>query len=131
VATQPNGAVDIIGADLAVPDRDLDRYAERYERYLGRRARVDGALRVFDLRHACFRLVPAAALDRVLLGEPAPPLRAFVGYAVGVQDPLATRRLLERNGVRLLDGDAGAIVVPADAALGASVTFRITEGTST
>lgn len=97
---------------------------KRYQRYLGRAARRDSAAYIFDLQGSCVRLIPAHVLGELLPGETAQVLPAFVGYAATVRDPDSTRRLLESNGVVVLDTSAGDIFVPAKAALGAAVTFR-------
>ncbi len=120
----PNGAVDLVESILCTPDSDIEVYVERYQRYLGRAARRDGAARVFDLQESSVRLIPASALATMLPGETTPVLPAFVAYAVAVHDLNSTRRLLENNGVVVNAEPSGGIFVPAKAALGAAVIFR-------
>ncbi len=120
----PNGAVDLVESILCVPDAEIEAYVERYQRYLGRVARRDGAARVFDLRQSCVRLIPASWLGEILPGETAPALPAFVAYAVAVRDPGSTRGWLENNGLVVNAELSGGIFVPARAALGAAVIFR-------
>ncbi len=48
----PNGVVDLVEAILCTPDAEMEAYVERYQRYLGRPARIDDAACVFDLQ-AC------------------------------------------------------------------------------
>ena len=120
----PNSAVDLVESMLCVPDAQIETYVERYQRYLGRVARRDGAARVFDLQESCVKLVPESWLASVLPGETAPALPAFVAYAVAVRDLASTRRCLETNGMGVHAEPAGGIFVPAKAALGAAVIFR-------
>jgi catechol 2,3-dioxygenase-like lactoylglutathione lyase family enzyme len=120
----PNGAVDLVESILCMPDAEVEAYVKRYQRYLGRSARRNGAAYIFDLQKSCVRLIPAAVLGEIWPGETAPVPPAFVGYAVTVRDLGSTRRLLESNGLVVLDTTAGDIFVPAKAALGAAVTFR-------
>jgi catechol 2,3-dioxygenase-like lactoylglutathione lyase family enzyme len=124
VLQHPNGAVDLVESILCVPDAEIEAYVERYQRYLGREARRDGATRVFDLRNSCVRLIPASWLAVMLPGETAPALPAFVAYAVAVHDPDSTRRLLESNGLIVHEEPAGGIFAPARDALGAAIIFR-------
>jgi hypothetical protein len=123
----PNGAVDLVESILCAPDAEIEAYVKRYQRYLGRAARRDGATYIFDLQQSCVRLIPERRLGEILPGETASMLPAFVGYAVTVRDLGLTRRLLESNGVVVLDTSADGIFVPAKAALGAAVTFRQTK----
>ncbi len=120
----PNGAVELVESMLCVSDTEIEAYVERYQRYLGRVARRDGAARVFDLQGSCVRLVPESWLARMLPGETAPALPAFVAYAVAVHDLDATRRWLESNGLVANAEPSGGIFVPAKAALGAAIIFR-------
>src|SRR5579884_3151291 len=90
----PNGAVDLVESILCVPDAEIEAYVERYQRYLGRPARQEGAARVFDLQESCVKLIPESHLAMMLPGETAPVLPVFVAYAVVVRDLDATRRLL-------------------------------------
>lgn len=120
----PNGAVDLVESILCTPDAEIETYVKRYERYLGRAARRDGAAYLFDLQGSGVRLIPASALAALLPGETAQALPAFVAYAVAVRDAGSTRRLLEGNGLVVRDTPAGDYFVPAKAALGAAVLFR-------
>lgn len=120
----PNGAVDLIEAMLCVADAEIDRYVQRYQRYLGRPGRNVGPTRVFALQHACVRIVPVSALGAILPGQSAACLPAFAAYAVAVHDLAATRTLLEGNGLPVCEASDQSIFVPASAALGASVIFR-------
>ena len=120
----PNRAVDLVESILCTPDSGIDAYVERYQRYLGRAARRDGAARVFDLKASQVRLIPASALGTALPGETPPALPAFVAYAVTVYDLCSTRRLLESNGLVVHQGPSGDIFVSARALLGAAVIFR-------
>ncbi|GAC1475279.1 MAG: VOC family protein [Ktedonobacteraceae bacterium] len=120
----PNGAVDLVESILCTPDAEIAKYVERYQRYLGRPGRSDGAAHIFDLRESCLKVIPASALEATLPDETAPLLPAFVAYAVVVHDLDSTRRLLESNGVVVHEAPAGDIFVPARAALGAAVIFR-------
>jgi len=120
----PNGAVDLIETMLCVADAEIDRHVQRYQRYLGRPARKVGPTRIFDLRHACVRIVPVSALGAILPGQSAPCLPAFAAYTVAVHDLASTRTLLEGNGLCVCDAPDASIFVPASAALGASIVFR-------
>ncbi|GAC1359120.1 MAG: VOC family protein [Ktedonobacteraceae bacterium] len=120
----PNGAVDLVESILCTPDAEIETYVKRYQRYLGRFARRDGAAHIFDLQGSCVRLIPESRLGEILPGETAQALPAFVAYAVAVRDPGSTRRLLERNGLVVRDTSTGDIFVPAQAALGAAIIFR-------
>lgn len=120
----PNGALDLVESLLCVPAAQIEAYVERYQRYLGRGARRDGAARVFDLRRSCVRLIPDNRLAELLPGETAPALPAFVAYAVAVRDLASTRRWLENNGLGVHSEPAGGIFVPARATLGATMIFR-------
>lgn len=123
----PNGAVDLVESILCVPDSEIEAYVERYQRYLGRVARRNGAARVFDLEQSCVRLTSASRLGEILPGETAPALPAFVAYAVAVRDPGSTCRWLENNGLAVNAEPSGGIFVPAKAALGTAVIFRQVE----
>jgi hypothetical protein len=120
----PNGALDLVESILCTPDAQIEAYVERYQRYLGRVARRDGAARVFDLRQSCVKLIPASWLGDLLPGETAPALPAFVAYAVAVRDLRSTRRWLEDSGLAVKVEPSDGIFVPAKAALGAAVIFR-------
>ena len=123
----PNGAVDLVESILCTSDADIENYVERYQRYLGRVARKDGATRVFDLQDSCVKLIPASWLAMILPGETAPALPAFVAYTVTVHDLGSTRKLLENNRLIVHEVPTGGIFVPAKAALGAAVIFRQTQ----
>jgi catechol 2,3-dioxygenase-like lactoylglutathione lyase family enzyme len=120
----PNGAMDLAESILCTPDAEIQAYVERYQRYLDRPARRDGATHVFDLEESCVRLIPESWLGEVLPGERAPALPAFVAYAVAVRDLGSTRRWLEDNGMLVNAEPAGGIFVPSRAALGAAIIFR-------
>lgn len=120
----PNGAVDLIESSLCVPDAEIDAYVARYQRYVGREARRDGAARVFDLQQASVRLIPESWLADLLPGESAPALPGFVAYAVAVRDLAATRRWLDQNAVEVQAEPSGGVFVPAKDALGSAVIFR-------
>jgi Glyoxalase-like domain len=120
----PNSAVDLVESMLCVPDAQIETYVERYQCYLGRVARRDGAARVFDLQESCVKLVPESWLASTLPGEAAPALPAFVAYAVAVRDLASTRQWLENNELGVHAEPSGGIFVPARGALGAAVIFR-------
>ena len=120
----PNGAIELVEAILCVPDQEVERYLERYAQYVGQSAQATGPLWRFELASSSLVIVPAGALGTVLPGEHAPGLPAFVGYAIGVADPAATRRWLERHDVAVRTLPNGELLVPAAGALGASVLFR-------
>lgn len=120
----PNGAVDLVESILCMPDAEIETFVKRYQRYLGRVARRDGATHIFDLQRSCVRLVPTSRLGDILPSETAQALPAFVAYTVAVRDPGSTRRLLESNGVVVHDTPTGDIFVPAKTALGTAVIFR-------
>ena len=124
VPIHPNGAGDLVESMLCVPDAETEAYVARYQRYLGRSARKDGATDVFDLSDSCVRLIPASRLEETLPGETAPALPAFVAYAVAVRDLDTTRRWLENNEFPVNTESGGGIFVPARAALGGAVIFR-------
>jgi len=120
----PNGALSLEGPVLCVPDAELAGFERRYATMLGRAARADGPVRLFDLDEGRVTLVPDSALDTVLPGERAPALPAFVAFVVRVRDLAATRTLLERNALPVRATPSGAVFVPAAAALGCAVVFR-------
>jgi Glyoxalase-like domain len=120
----PNGAIDLVESMLCVSDAEIEAYVERYQRYLGRVVRKDGAAYVFDLSQSCVRLIPASSLGESMPGETAPALPAFVAYAVAVRDLDATRRWIENNGFVVKAEPTGGIFVPARAALGVAIIFR-------
>ncbi len=124
VPMHPNGAIDLVESMLCVSGAEIDAYVARYQRYLGRVARKDGAAYVFDLRQSCVRLIPANRLEETMPGETSPALPVFVAYAVAVHDRDATRRWLENNGFSANVELAGGIFIPARAALGAAIIFR-------
>src|SRR3979490_976473 len=90
-----SGALDLVESILCVPDAEIDRCTERYQRYGGYAARNDGVVQVFHLRESRVRLVPASALETVLPGEKAPTLPSFVGYGVAVRDLDFAQRSLD------------------------------------
>ncbi len=120
----PNGATDLVESMLCVPDAESEAYVARYQRYLGRAARKDGATYVFDLRQSSVRLIPASRLEEIMPGEIAPTLPAFVAYAVAVRGLDTARRWLENNEFVVKAEPSGGIFVPANAALGAAIVFR-------
>jgi hypothetical protein len=126
----PNGALDLVGAVLCVPDPELDVYVSRYQRYLGRPARADGATRVFDMERSQVTLVPVSNLSSFLPRETAPAPPAFVAYAVAVEDLDATKKLLAGNGLLVAKTTSGDLFVPAKSALGAAVIFRQCDNTA-
>lgn len=121
----PNGAIDLVESMLCVPDAETEAYVARYQRYLGRVARKDGAAYIFDVRQSCVRIIPASKLGETMPGETTPALPAFVAYAVVVRDLDTTRRWLENNGFVVKAEPAGGIFVPARAALGAAIIFHL------
>lgn len=120
----PNGAVALAESILCTEDALLDAVTRRYEQYLGRSARADGATRRFDFERSRLTLVAASGLDAILPGERPPAPVAFVAYAVAVRDADAARRLVQDNGLPVITGPSGDTFVPAAAALGTSVIFR-------
>ncbi|HLG75943.1 MAG TPA: hypothetical protein VKX46_05985, partial [Ktedonobacteraceae bacterium] len=120
----PNGAVDLVESMVCTPDAQIEAYVERYQRYLGRKARREGAAHVFDLQQSCVRLIPESWLGQCLPGETASALPVFVAYAVTVRDLGRARRWLEDHGFPVRAEAAGGIFVPSKAALGAAVIFR-------
>ncbi|MEV5680076.1 VOC family protein [Streptomyces sp. NPDC052179] len=120
----PNGAIDLVEVMLCVAASQLPLVQARYEKYLGRPARVDGPARVFDLDGAALTLVPDTRLAALLPDERPAALPAFVAYAVAVRDLAVVRDLLEGEGVPLRETPSGDLFVPAAAALGAAVVFR-------
>jgi catechol 2,3-dioxygenase-like lactoylglutathione lyase family enzyme len=114
-----NGALDLVEATLCVADTSIDAVAARYELYLGASAHQNGATWVFDLQGSALRVVPSSHE-----AETPPALPGFVGYAVTMADLAATRELLATGDVEFQSPSAEEIVVPARAALGASVTLR-------
>lgn len=120
----PNGAVDLVEVVLCVAAADLAATERRYQTYLARAARADGPARVFDLQGAQVTLVADEDLEALYPGERPAALPAFVGYAVAVRDLQATSALLRGRGFPLVSAGARGVFVPAQAALGAAVTFR-------
>jgi catechol 2,3-dioxygenase-like lactoylglutathione lyase family enzyme len=122
----PNGAVDLVEAILCVEGADIANIARRYETYTGRSARRNGPTRVVDLDGAKVTIVPDSDLEAVVPGERARALPAFVAFAVEVRDIDAARGYLRRNGFPVNALPSGDVFVPAAAALGAAVIFRMT-----
>ena len=120
----PNGAFELIECVLCVADTELEAFAVRYSRYIGRQARSDGSLRIFDLGTNRVVIAPAAALDGLFPGERACQLPAFVAYTVAVHDLASTEGLLGANGVPHSRRNASEVFVPSTWALGAAVAFR-------
>ncbi|TMR22789.1 VOC family protein [Nonomuraea turkmeniaca] len=125
-AGHPNGAVELVECVLCVADDELDAAEQRYQRYVGRTASRDGAVRTFTLGEGRGRitLVGASGLDGLLPGEGATALPGFAAYAVAVRDVAATGRFLREAGVPVAKTDAGEIFVPAREALGTAILFR-------
>lgn len=123
-----NGAIDLIGCTLGVPDDALPGVARRYERYLGRPADRDARTATFDLGGAAVTLVAASALPDILPGERLPALPAFVACTVAVHDIARTEHHLRAAAVPHVKLRAGEVLVPAEQALGAAVVFRLTAG---
>jgi hypothetical protein len=124
LAGHPNGAVELVESVLCVADVELGDYEHRYARYLQRKARSDGPLRIFDLNNSRVMIVPYSALGEILPGESPPDLPAFVAYGVAVQDLSATRDLVKRAEFPVRRAPFGGFYVPAAAALGAAIIFR-------
>ena len=120
----PNGAFDLIESVLCAEDTQLADIERRYEKYLSRTARSEGAMRVFDLEASRIVLVPDTELEEILPGEKAPALPAFVACGVAVRDIDTARRLLEENGFSAMSRPQGDVFVPSAEALGAAVIFR-------
>lgn len=97
VADHPNGAAGLVAATLCAADAEVDAVQERYERYLGRASRREGAARVFDLGEATLTLAPASGLSALLPGERVPALPALVSCTVAVRDLAATQNLLRKT----------------------------------
>ncbi|AXB41203.1 VOC family protein [Amycolatopsis albispora] len=117
----PNGALGLVDATLCASD--LDAAQARYELYLGRSARIDGAARVFDLDDGVtLTLVPSA--DTLFPGEQASALPALVACTVAVRELDVTEKLVRDEGIPLRRTSSGDVFVPASAALGAAVVFR-------
>jgi len=120
----PNGAFDLIESVLCAEDARLADIERRYEKYLSRTARSEGAMRVFNLEASRIVLVPDTKLEEILPGEKAPALPAFVACGVAVRNIDTARRLLEGNGFSPMSRPLGDVFVPAAEALGAAVIFR-------
>jgi hypothetical protein len=120
----PNGAFDLIESVLCVANNDLADLEHRYEKYLARAPQPDGETTIFQLEGAQVRLVRDSDLETLLPGERARAVPGFVAYAVAVHDAVATRQLLEANGLPVSTTGAGDLFVPSDAAMGANVIFR-------
>jgi hypothetical protein len=116
----PNGALDLLGPTLCVPDAELDAHVARYERLLGRPARTAGPSRVLDLDPGRVEIVPASRLAAVLPGARPPGRPAFVAVSVRVRDLAATRALLDGSGLPVRTTGSGAVCVPVD---GTTVVF--------
>ncbi|MER5334424.1 VOC family protein [Micromonospora sp. NPDC002717] len=121
-----NGAIDLIGCTLCVPDDALPDVKRRYETYLGRTAHHDGPTAILDLDDATITLVAASALPDLLPHGRPPALPAFVGYTIAVHDITQTEHHLRAAAVPHIKPHAGEIVVPASRALGATIAFRPT-----
>jgi hypothetical protein len=120
----PNGATDLVEVILCAASDGLADLEQRYRRYLDRPATTDGPMRVFELDDARVTLVADRDLDAILPGEKPPAVPALVAYTVAVRDLPATKRLLQDNGLPVVDTPGGDAFVPSQAALGAAVTFR-------
>ena len=123
-ALHPNGALDLVGSVLCVPDGELEAHARRYARYLGCSPREDGALRQLDLPWAQIVIGEAGALAGLLPGERAPALPAFVACVVTVRDIVSTAQMLGSSEVPYGRTGSGDLFVPAAWALGAAIVFR-------
>ncbi|WP_246001882.1 VOC family protein [Allorhizocola rhizosphaerae] len=124
-----NGAIDLVGCMMCVPDDALSDFEHRYETYLGCAADRNGPVRTFGLDgDATVSLVAASALPDVLPGEHPPFIPAFVAYTISVHDIAQTERHLRAATVPYTKGRKGELVVPAGEALGAAVIFRTSAG---
>jgi hypothetical protein len=118
----PNGATGLAGMLLVTADDELDSHLERWSRILGRPHRVDGPLRIFELRVGGIALIAHSALSKLLPGESTPILPLLAAQTVAVADLSAARRLIDGNGIPTHDLPDG-FFVPATAAAGAALVF--------
>jgi hypothetical protein len=121
----PNGATALVEAILCVAPIELDAFDARYARYLGRHARRTDFARIFEFNDATITLVEPSGLARMLPGEQPASLPAFVAYAVTVQNLDDVKAQLSRSGLPARASSTGDIFVPAAAALGVAVIFRV------
>ena len=118
----PNGCTEL--SDVYVIVDDVDAYRNRYERYTGVRADVDGGRAAFrfSLCGSLTILSSERALD-VLPGTLRPPVPGIAGVAFRCPDVAAQRRRLEAARIHAIEAD-GRLVVPAELANGVAVVFE-------
>ncbi|MDI6102806.1 VOC family protein [Actinoplanes sp. NEAU-A12] len=123
-----NGAIELIGCTLCVPDGALPEVVRRYEAYLGGTAHRNGPTATFHLDDATVTLVAASALPDLLPDERPPALPAFIGYTIAVHDIARTEHYLRAAAVPHTKPRPREILVPASEAFGAAITFRPSPG---
>ena len=117
----PNGVTALM--QLTVCVTDPKEAAGRFGRLFGVEAAGDGTRMEFALPHGRFVLVSAGRLADEIPGAAAPTVPFGAALTLAVSDPGATAELLSQNGVPCENESVG-LVVPADAAGGATVIFE-------
>mgnify|MGYP000486493586 CR=1 FL=1 len=122
---QPNGARAL--AEVLGWARDLDALVGPWRRLFGERVQRCGATLEIRTGTATISFHTPEALHERLSGavdglDPDEPGLAALAFAV--EDPGRARACIEAAGIRPIDGEGGAVLVPAAAAAGLAVLFR-------
>lgn len=122
---QPNGAralVEVLGWA-----GDLDALEDDWRRLLDERVRRVGTTLEVRTGTATITIQSPEELQRRLAGAVEALDRDEPGLAAlvfAVEDPARTRALLEANGIAVLEGEEGDVLVPAREACGVAIAFR-------
>jgi catechol 2,3-dioxygenase-like lactoylglutathione lyase family enzyme len=128
---QPNGAralVEVLGWA-----GDLDALADAWRCLLDERVERTGTTVEIRTGTGTITFQSPEELQRRLAGavEALDPDEPGLGAMVfAVEDPARTRAFLETNGVAVLEGEGGAVLVPAREACGVAIAFRPATTTS-
>lgn len=128
----PNGALSL-DETLLLVSADFDAVVDRYARYLGTAAVVNGQEASFHLPHGVIRLFDPEAAAKRFSDLHAPDHSFPFGFVVGVRDLARTEQLLRANGVpvsRAMGPLPTEIQIAPAHACGAYLVFRQKESKS-
>lgn len=118
----PNGCVEL--SDTIVVVDDLDRFARKYERYLGTAPIRDGeTIRFRFPLVSTLTLVDYRNAPALLPGTLYPPVPGIAAAAFRTHDLAALRARLDQHGFTVNEA-GGRLVVPAEEASGLAILFE-------
>ena len=119
----PNGCTEL--SDVIVVADDLDHFAGKYARYLGRAPeRTGGVVRFRFPLVSTLTLVDVQGAKALLPGSLMPPIPGIAAVAFRAPDLPALRARLSGHGFAVGEAGGGRLVVPAEQASGLAIVFE-------